>query len=71
MLPAFLYVDTSSHSRFIYIYMLGWLATMRQQQRNLLDYGTTAFEVALQHQPALSLPPPTVTISGKSFKKAA
>src|SRR5215510_2480215 len=34
------------------------VATLRQQQRNILDYVTTACEAVLHHRPAYSLLPP-------------
>ena len=50
--------------------MLTAVATLRQQQRNVLDYITTICETALHHQPAPSLLPPIEITSGMGFKAA-
>src|SRR5436190_3114781 len=51
--------------------LLTVVATLRQQQRNVLDYVTTACAATLHHEPAPSLLPLTVTIPYKGFEKAA
>jgi hypothetical protein len=51
--------------------MLTAVTTLRQQQRNVLNYVTTACEAALRHQPVPSLLPLTATILGRGFKEAA
>src|SRR6185369_2543442 len=51
--------------------MLTVVATLRQQQRNVLDYISAACEVALHRQPAPSLLPLTGPIPGKGVSKAA
>jgi len=51
--------------------MLTVVATLRQQQRNILDYVTTACAAALNHQPAPSLLPLIATIPGRGLSKAA
>jgi hypothetical protein len=51
--------------------LLTVVVSLRQQQRNVLDYATTTCEAALHHQPAPSLLPLTATIPGKGLRKAA
>lgn len=51
--------------------ILTTVATLHQQNRQVLDYVTTACEAALRHQPAPSLLPATVTTPGKELRKAA
>jgi transposase len=51
--------------------ILTTVATLRQQQRNVLDYVTTACTAALHHQLAPSLLPFAVTIPGKDLRKVA
>jgi len=51
--------------------ILTTVATLRQQQRNVLDYVTTACAAALHHQLAPSLLPLAVTILGKDLRKVA
>ena len=51
--------------------LLTVVATLRQQQRNVLDYVTTACEAVLHHHPAPSLLPLIETTSGKGLRKAA
>jgi transposase len=50
--------------------MLTVVASLRQQQRNVLDYMTTACEAALHNQPAPSLLPPTEITSDIDLKAA-
>jgi transposase len=45
------------------------VATLRQQQRNVLEYITTSCEAVLHHQSVLSLLPLIQTVPGKSFAK--
>jgi transposase len=47
------------------------VATLRQQQRNILDYVTAACEAALRHHPAPSLLPPIGVSSGIVIHRAA
>jgi transposase len=51
--------------------MLTAVATLRQQQRNVLDYVTTACEAALRPQSLPSLLPLAATIPGRGLRKAA
>jgi len=51
--------------------LLTVVATLRQQQRNVLDYVTTACEAVLHHHPAPSLLPLIETTSDKGLRKAA
>jgi len=51
--------------------MLTVVTTLRQQQRNVLNYVTTACEAALCHQSSSSLLPLTATIPGRGLRKAA
>ena len=51
--------------------MLTVVTTLRQQQRNVLNYVTTACEAALCHQSISSLLPLTATIPGRGLRKAA
>jgi transposase len=46
------------------------VATLRQQQRNVLDYMTTVCDAALHHHPAPSLLPPIEVTSGMGLKAA-
>src|SRR5262249_62270764 len=50
--------------------MLTVIATLRQQQRNILDYVTTACEAALHHYPVPSLLPLIAKSPGKGLSKA-
>ena len=50
--------------------MLTVVASLRQEQRNILDYMTTACEAALHDQPAPSLLPPIESTSGVGLKAA-
>jgi transposase len=50
--------------------MLTVIATLRQQQRNVLDYVTTACEAALHRHPVPSLLPLTAVIPGKDLREA-
>ncbi len=47
------------------------VATLRQQQRNILDYITTTCEAALHHQPAPSLLPMSESAPSVNLRKAA
>jgi transposase len=51
--------------------ILTTVATLRQQQRNVLDYVTTACAATLHHQLAPSLLPLAVTVTGKDLRKVA
>lgn len=51
--------------------MLTVIATLRQQQRNILDYVTTACEAVLHHQRAPSLLPLLEATSGTGLNQAA
>ena len=51
--------------------MLTAVATLRQQQRNVLNYVTTACEAALRPQSLPSLLPLAATIPGRGLRKAA
>ena len=51
--------------------LLTVVATLRQQQRNVLDYVTTACEAVLHHHPTPSLLPLIETTSDKGLRKAA
>jgi len=51
--------------------MLTVVATLRQQQRNILDYMTTTCEAALHHQPACSLLPVSESVFSTDLQKAA
>jgi hypothetical protein len=51
--------------------LLTVVATLRQQQRNVLDYVTTACEAVLHHHPAPSLLPLIETTPDKGLRKAA
>ena len=46
------------------------VATLRQQQCNVLDYMTTACEAALHHHPAPSLLPPIEITSSMGLEAA-
>jgi transposase len=51
--------------------MLTVVATLRQQQRNVLDYVTTSCDAALHHQPAPSLLPVSQSAPSGNLRKAA
>jgi transposase len=51
--------------------LLTVVASLRQQQRNVLDYVTTACEAALYNQPPPSLLPQARVTSGMSLRKVA
>jgi transposase len=51
--------------------MLTVMATLRQQQRNVLDYVITACEAALHHQPAPCLLPVAKSAPAVNLRKAA
>jgi transposase len=51
--------------------LLTVVATLRQQQRNILDYVTTACEAALHHRPVPSLLSQTEISSSKSLREVA
>ncbi len=51
--------------------LLTVIATLRQQQRDILEYVATACEVVLHHHLAPSLLPQTEVPSGRDLKEAA